>query len=81
MTLTAPKLTIKSPVASIEHGTFKGDVYVESNNFKLIDAKVDGNIYFLVDKAKSTFKIDAKCSVTGKQEIKNKLYFINEYYK
>ncbi|HEY5586296.1 MAG TPA: hypothetical protein VIK78_17625, partial [Ruminiclostridium sp.] len=28
-TLTAPKLTIKSPLASIQHGTFKGDIYVE----------------------------------------------------
>jgi len=26
--LTAPKMTIKSPNASIQHGTFKGDLYV-----------------------------------------------------
>lgn len=69
-TLTAPKLTVKSPMASIQHGTFKGDVYVESANFQLVDAKVDGNIYFASEEAKSTFKMDDKSSVTGKQEIK-----------
>lgn len=69
-TLTAPKLTIKSPMASIQHGTFKGDVYVEVPNFELVDAKVDGNIYFANEQAKSSFKMDAKSSVTGKQEIK-----------
>jgi len=69
-TLTAPKLTIKSPMASIQHGTFKGDVYVEVPNFQLVDAKIDGNIYFANEEAKSSFKMDDKSSVTGKQEIK-----------
>lgn len=69
-TLTAPKLTIKSPVASIQHGTFKGDVYVETNDFQLVDATVDGNIYFKDDAAKAGFKMDATSKVTGKQEIK-----------
>lgn len=69
-TLTAPKLTITSPEASIQHGTFKGDLYVSVKNFQLVDTKVDGNIYFTTDEAKSTFKMDATSSVTGKQEIK-----------
>ena len=69
-TLTAPKLTIKSPMASVQRGTFKGDLYVSSNNFELVDAKIEGNIYFTTDEAKSTFKIDDKSSVTGKQEVK-----------
>ena len=68
--LTAPKLTIKSPMASIEHGTFKGDIYVETNDFKLIDNKVEGNIYFKDEAAKAGFKMDAKSSVTGRQEVK-----------
>ena len=68
--LTAPKITIKSPEASIEHGTFKGDVYVSVKNFKLIDAKVDGNMYFTSEEAQSTFKKDDKSSVTGKSELK-----------
>jgi hypothetical protein len=68
-TLTAPKITIKSPLASIEHGTFKGDIYVETNDFKLIDNKVDGNIYFKDDAAKAGFKMDKTSSVTGKQEV------------
>lgn len=48
-TLTAPKLTVNSPKASIQHGTFKGDVYVSAKDFQLVDATVDGNIYFTSD--------------------------------
>lgn len=69
-TLTAPKMTILSPNASIQHGIFKGDVYVSAKNFQLIDAKVDGNVYFTTDEAKATYKQDAKSSVTGKTELK-----------
>jgi hypothetical protein len=69
-TLTAPSITIRSPKATIEHGTFKGDIYVESNDFKLIDTKVDGNVYFATDAAKAGFKADDKSSITGKQEVK-----------
>ncbi len=69
-TLTAPKLTINSPVASIQHGTFKGDLYVNTTDFQLVDATVDGNIYFASDAAKSGFKMDDKSKVTGKQEVK-----------
>jgi len=69
-TLTAPKFTINSPEASIQHGTFKGDLYVSVKNFKLIDATVDGNVYFTTDEAKATFNADATSKITGKQEIK-----------
>jgi len=69
-TLTAPKLTFKSPSGSIEHGTFKGDLYVSASKFQLKDATVDGNVYFTTDEAKSTFKMDAKSKVTGVQELK-----------
>ncbi|HWQ29405.1 MAG TPA: hypothetical protein VN549_00330, partial [Negativicutes bacterium] len=69
-TLTAPKLTIKSPQASIQHGTFKGNLYVTTNDFKLVDATVDGNIYFSSDDAKKGFSMDDKSKVTGKQEVK-----------
>jgi hypothetical protein len=69
-TLTAPKLTIKSPVASIQHGTFKGDLYVETTDFQLVDTTVNGNIYFISDAAKAGFKMDATSKVTGKQEVK-----------
>lgn len=70
-TLKAPKLTINSPMASIQHGTFVGDLYVSQDNFKLVDTKVEGNIYFATDSAKSTFQIDAESSVTGNQEVKS----------
>lgn len=69
-TLTAPKLTVTSPNARIQSGTFKGDLYISAKNFELVDAKVDGNVYFTTDEAKSTFKMDDKSSVTGKQELK-----------
>lgn len=68
--LTAPKLTINSPKARIQSGTFKGDVYVNAKDFELVDATVDGNIYFLFDDAKNTFKMDATSKVTGKQELR-----------
>ena len=68
-TLTVPKLTIKSPQTSIEQGIFKGDIYVSSNNFKLVDTIVDGNVYFTTNEAKSTFKMDAKSKVTEKQKL------------
>lgn len=69
-TLTAPKLTVTSPEARIQSGTFKGDLYVSAKNFQLVDATVDGNVYFTTDEAKSTFKMDDKSKVTGKQELK-----------
>lgn len=67
--LTAPKLTFSSPMGSIEHGTFKGDLYITVSNFQLKDATVDGNIYFTNAEAKSTFKMDADSKVTGVQEM------------
>ncbi|MCX7710540.1 MAG: hypothetical protein N2484_11930 [Clostridia bacterium] len=68
-TLTAPKLTVTSPKARIQGGTFKGDLYVASKDFELVDATVDGNVYFTTDEAKTTFKMD-KAKITGKQELK-----------
>ncbi len=68
--LKAPKLTVKSENARIQSGTFVGDVYVEAKGFSLVDAKVEGNVYFASEEVKSTFKMDDKSSVTGKQEVK-----------
>jgi len=67
LNLAVTKLTVNSPRTSIEHGTFKGNIYVSSNNFQLIDANVEGNVYFTTNEAKSTFKMDIKSKVTGKQ--------------
>lgn len=68
-TLTAPKMTFKSPEGSIQHGTFKGDLYVDVDNFQLIDATVDGNVYFTKQSYKDTFKMDATSKVTGSQTV------------
>ncbi|MDU5082188.1 peptidoglycan-binding protein [Tissierella carlieri] len=70
-TITAPKLTIKSPNARIQGGTFKGDIYVEVPNFRIVDATVEGNIYFLNNEAKETFNIDEKSTIKGKRELIN----------
>jgi hypothetical protein len=76
-TLTAPKITFVSNYGSLEHGTFKGDVYVSGKNFKLVNQKIDGNLYFLNEEAQKTFTIADKDTagypksvVTGKTELK-----------
>jgi hypothetical protein len=73
--LTAPKITFNSPFGSLEHGTFKGDVYVAGKNFKLVNQKIEGNLYFLNEEAQKTFTIadkegNQKTVITGKQELK-----------
>lgn len=69
-TLTAPKMTINSIDCSIQHGTFRGDLYVTAKNFKLVDTTVDGNVYFMSADAQSTFSMDESSKVTGVQQIK-----------
>ena len=68
-TLTCPLLTIDSPNSSLEKGFFIGDLYVKVDNFKMIDQKVTGNIYFATESNKTTFDIkfaaDGKSIVTG----------------
>ncbi|MHB8963396.1 MAG: hypothetical protein ACYC5K_09620 [Saccharofermentanales bacterium] len=67
--LTAKSLTINSAVASIQHGTFVGNLYVNVVGFSLVDAKVDGNIYFKTQEIKDSFVMDETSEVTGTQEI------------
>jgi peptidoglycan hydrolase-like protein with peptidoglycan-binding domain len=64
-TLTAPKLTVNSPNFRIQSGTFIGDIYVNAEGFQLVDAKVEGNVYYTTQAVKDTAKIDAKSVVTG----------------
>jgi hypothetical protein len=69
-TLTAPKITIKSVNASIQHGTFKGDLYVAVKDFQLVDATIEGNVYFSSEEIKTSFKMDATSKITGTQTVK-----------
>ena len=69
-TLKAPKLTIKSENARIQSGTFIGDVYVEAKGFQLVDAQIQGNLYFTTEEFRSSYKADATSSVTKATEIK-----------
>ncbi|SHO44736.1 hypothetical protein [Anaerocolumna xylanovorans] len=68
-TLTVPKLTIKSPNASLQHGKFVGDVIVDAPNFQLVDNAVEGNIYFTSQEVKDSFTMDETSSVSGVQEV------------
>lgn len=63
--LTAPKLTIESPNASIQKGTFVGDIYVNAEGFQLVDMIVTGNVYYMTQAAKDTAKIDDKSKISG----------------
>jgi hypothetical protein len=74
-TLTAPKITFNSVNGSIEHGTFKGDLYIAGKDFKLVNQTIEGNVYFLNQEAMDTFSIkdkedDTPTTITGVQELK-----------
>lgn len=45
-TLTAPSIMITSVNSRIQGGTFVGDVYVTAEGFRLVDAVIDGDLYF-----------------------------------
>jgi hypothetical protein len=62
-------LTVTSPNARIQGGTFVGDVYVEAENFSIVDATVEGNVYFASEDLKATFKLENEGKVTGATEV------------
>lgn len=68
-TLTAPSLTIGSPNARIQSGTFEGDIYVEENGFQLVDATVEGNVYFASEEYEESFDKDDNSEVTGEETV------------
>jgi hypothetical protein len=68
-TLTAPKLTVKSPNTRLQNGTYATDIYVEAEGFNLKGAKIKGNVYFANQAAKESFEMDETSSVTGVQEL------------
>lgn len=68
-TLTAPKITIRSENARIQGGTFVGDVYVEANGFKVVNATIQGNVYFAKDEYQATYDASDQGTVTGVTEV------------
>lgn len=66
-TLTAPKITIRSPKASLQKGKFVGDIYVEVDGFELVDMEVEGNIYFEKQEYQDSFIMDETSKVSGTQ--------------
>jgi major membrane immunogen (membrane-anchored lipoprotein) len=69
-TVTAPKMTIKSPNTNFQGGTFVGDIYVEAEGFKLKDATIDGNLYFATEELKEGF-VNEEGTIAGVTEIKS----------
>ncbi|RQD78456.1 MAG: hypothetical protein D5S01_01405 [Halanaerobium sp. MSAO_Bac5] len=67
-TLEAPSIRVQSPSTRFQGGSFIGDVYVEAENFALIDFTVDGNLYFETEEAEATFTMDEDSTVTGDME-------------
>ncbi|MDF2510923.1 MAG: hypothetical protein K0S04_789 [Herbinix sp.] len=67
--LTAPKLTVSSPNGSIQHGAFNGDLYVDVAGFELVDATIDGDVYFTKKEYKDSFKMDDTSKITGEQKV------------
>lgn len=68
-TLTVEKLTINSANASLQHGNFNGDLYVNVDDFQLIDTKVNGDVYFLTEEIKASFTMDESSEISGVQEV------------
>lgn len=66
-TLTAPKVWVNSPNTVFQGGIFNGDVYVNAKGFNLAKQTVNGNIYFMTQEAKDTFKTDAVSKVNGEK--------------
>lgn len=69
-TITASKMTIKSPNTNIVGGIFKGDIFVEAEGFIIADATIEGNVYFANEEYKSTFELKDGGKVTGDTEVK-----------
>ena len=68
--ITTPKLIVKSKDTIIKDGIINGDIYVEADNLTLYKTKVEGNVYFMNDSAKNTFKLDEGATVTGEIKLK-----------
>lgn len=69
-TLTAPKITIRSENCRIQGGTFAGDVYVEADGFSVVNATINGNVYFSDEKYQTTYSAADQGTVTGVTEVK-----------
>lgn len=68
--LTSPSLTINSPEATIQHGNFIGELFINTTNFKLVDVTVDGNVYFKDKEVQDSFTMDETSRILGNKEVK-----------
>ena len=69
-TLKAHKLTVKSKNTTIKNGIFEGDIYVCANGFIIDGCKIKGNVYFMEEQFKDSFKILNSSEVTGEIGVK-----------
>ncbi|WP_151734266.1 hypothetical protein [Paenibacillus tengchongensis] len=68
--LTAPKMTIRSENTQLQGGIFAGDIYVEADGFTVMNATVQGNVYFANEQYQSTFNSADQGIVTGVTEVR-----------
>lgn len=69
-TLTAPKMIVKSPNFRIGGGTFKGDIYVQADGFKLDkQSTVIGNIVFEKQAYMNSFTKDETARLQGEMSV------------
>ena len=57
-------------MATIQKGTFIGDLYIAAEGFTLKETKIIGNVYFATQAIKDAFKLDALSSISGTQTVK-----------
>ncbi|WP_249899819.1 hypothetical protein [Paenibacillus sp. PK3_47] len=68
--LTAPKMTIRSENTQLQGGIFTGNVYVEANGFSVVNATINGNVYFANEQYQSTFSTANQGIVSGVAKVK-----------
>ncbi|MFP4409186.1 MAG: hypothetical protein ACLFPW_11755 [Spirochaetaceae bacterium] len=68
-TLTAPRLEVEHENTLIQAGEISGDVYVSAEGFELVDATINGNLYFASEELRDSASIDEDSTVMGETRI------------
>lgn len=66
-TLTAPSITIQNAGTRLQNGTFVGDVYVEAENFRLLDGTIDGDLIFSSEELQESAELEG--TITGETRV------------
>lgn len=68
-TLEAPRVIVRQDNTRLQGGAIAGDVYVEAPGFNLVDATIDGNLYFADEDLQESASIDDASEVTGETAV------------